>query len=59
MFEIFTESNLISDNQSGGKPRGSCIIQLISIAHEIYQSFDGNLDARVIVLDISKAFDKV
>ena len=29
------------------------------IIHEIYQSFDDNLEVRDIFLDISKAFDKV
>ena len=29
------------------------------ITHEIYQSFDDNLEVRDIFLDISKAFDKV
>ena len=29
------------------------------ITHEIYQSFDDNLEVRNIFLDISKAFDKV
>ena len=47
MFEIFTENNLISDNQSGFKPVDSCICQLLSITHEIYQSFD-NLEVRAI-----------
>ena len=58
MFEFFTENNLISDNQSGFKPGDSCINQLLSITHEIYQSFDYNLEVRAF-LDISKAFDKV
>ena len=53
MFEFFTENNLISDNQSGFEPGDSCI------SHEIYQSFDDNLEVRAVVLDISKAFDKV
>ena len=47
MFEIFTENNLISDNQSGFKPVDSCICQLLSITHEIYQSFD-NIEVRAI-----------
>ena len=59
MFEFFTENNLISDNQSGFKPGDSCINQLLSITHEIYQSFDDNLEVRAVFLDISKAFDKV
>ena len=48
MFEYFTENNLISDNQSGFKPGDSCICQLLSITHEIYQSFDNNLEVRAI-----------
>ena len=37
-FEYFIENDLISQNQSGFKPRDSCINQLKSIIHEIYQS---------------------
>ena len=59
MFAFFTESNLISDNQSGFKPGDSCINQLLSITHETDQSFDDNLGVRAVFLDISKAFDKV
>ena len=33
--------------------------QLISITHEIYQSFDNGFEVRGVFLDISKAFDKV
>ena len=59
MFEFFIEINLISENQSDFKPGDSCINQLLSITHEIYQSFDNSLKIRVAFLDISKAFDKV
>ena len=59
MFEFFTENNLISGNQSSFKPGDVCINQLLSITHEIYQSFDDNREVRAIFLDISKAFDKV
>ena len=59
MFELFTKNNLISDNQSGFKPGDSCVNQLLSITHKIYQSFDDNLEVRAVFLDISKAFDKV
>ena len=48
MFEFFTENNLISDSQSGFKPGDSCINQLLSITHEIYQSFDDNLEIRTV-----------
>ena len=33
--------------------------QLISITHEINQSFDNGVEVRYVFLDISKAFDKV
>ena len=59
MFEFFIENNLISQHQSGFKPGDSCINQLLSITHEIHQSFDDGFDVRSVFLDISKAFDKV
>ena len=37
----------------------SCINQLLSISHEIYESFDEGLEVRNVFLDISKAFSKV
>ena len=45
-YEFFTEYNLMSPNQSGFKPDDSCINQLLSIAHEIYKSFDDGLEVR-------------
>ena len=40
-------------------PGDSCINQLLSITHEIHQSFDYGFDVRSVFLNISKAFDKV
>ena len=59
LFEYFIENDFMSQNQSGFKPGDSCINQLISITHEIYQSFDDGLEVRGVFLVISKAFDKV
>ena len=60
MFGFFIENDLISQHQSGFKPGDSCINQLLSITHEIYQSVDeGCVCIRCVFLDISKAFDKV
>ena len=59
MFKFFNENNLISPKQSGFKPGDSCINQLISITHEIYEALDAGLEVRSVFLDISKAFDKV
>ena len=57
--ECFIENDLISQNQSGFKPGDSCTNQVISITHEINQSFDNGLEVRRVFLDISKAFEKV
>ena len=59
MFMFFNENNLISPKQSGFKPGDSCLNQLISITHEIYESLDEGLDVRSTFLEISKALDKV
>ena len=59
MFEFFVEKKLISSSQSDFKPGDYCINQLLSITHEIYSSFDECLEVRSVLLDISKAFDKV
>ena len=53
------ENDLISSNQSGFKQGDSCINQLLSITHDIYQSLDQGYEVRGVFLDISKAFDKV
>ena len=59
MFGFFLDKGLISANQSGFKPGDSCINQLLSIAHNIYKSFDDGYEVRGVFLDISKALDKV
>ena len=38
----------MSDNQSGFKPGDSCVNQLLSVTHEIYQFFDDNLEVRAV-----------
>ena len=53
------ENNLISKSQSSFIPSDSCINQLPSIIRKIYQSFDDNLEVRLVFLNISKAFDKI
>ena len=59
MRSFFLANNLLAPNQSGFKPGGSCINQLLSITHENFSSFDDGLEVRGVLLDISKAFDKV
>ena len=61
LFNYFIENNLLSQHQQGFIPGNSCVQQLISITHEIYNAFDCNpsLEVRGVFLDISKVFEKV
>ena len=54
LFEYFIVNDLISQNQFGFKPGDSCINQLISITHEIYQYFDVRTEVRVDFLTYPK-----
>ena len=51
--------NLITPHQSAFKTGDSCINQLISITHEIYELFDDDYEVRRVFIDMSKTFDKV
>ena len=51
MFAFFIANNLISKNQSGFRPGDSCINQPLFITHEIFQSFDDNLEVRAVFLE--------
>ena len=61
MFNDFIQNKLFTECQSGFIPGDSCVAQLLSVTHEIYESFDCNppQDIRGTFIDISKVFDKV
>ena len=61
IYNFLSEKNLLNHNQSGFRPSDSCVNQLLSITHEIFEAFDcyPTLEDRSVFLDISKAFDKV
>ena len=50
LFTFFTENNLISPNQSGFRPGGSCVNQLIAFTHKICKSFDDGLERGVFLV---------
>ena len=52
--------NSLTLHQSGFQPNDSTIIQLPSITHKIYCSFDNvpSLETRAVFLDLSKALDR-
>ena len=60
LFVWLNNNNLLNSNQSGFRPGGSCVHELISITHDICKAFDAILLLKVrgIFLDLSKAFDK-
>ena len=61
LFHYFHKNQVFTKYQSGFLPSDSCILQLLSIIHDINSSFDCDptIDVRGVFLDISKAFDKV
>ena len=54
MFGFLLDNGLISANQSGFKPGDSCIINFLSITHNIYKSFDDGYDVEVFFLTFQK-----
>ena len=50
LFEFFIKNDLISSNQSGFKQGDSCIYQLLSITHKIYQYLTTVLKLEVFFL---------
>ena len=61
MFNFFLQNKLFTPCQSGLISGDTCVSGLLSVAHEIYQSFDCHppIDKRGGFLDMFKAFDKV
>ena len=61
VFNHFVSNKPFTTSRSGFRPGDSCIAQLLSIIHEIPTSFNSNplANVRGVLLDISKAFDKV
>ena len=59
MYNFLTSNNVIYPNQSGFLTGHSTVYQLISLYHQLVQSFDNKSQTCVIFCDISKAFDRV
>ena len=59
LYNYLIDNKLLTKNQSGFRPGDSCTNQLLSLVHEIHESFDHGFEVRSIYLDMSKAFDKV
>ena len=61
LYNYLHSNNLITKNQSGFRPGDSTTNQLLYLLDEIHQAFDNieSYEVRAVILDISKAFDKV
>ena len=51
LIDFLNQNDLISPAQSGVKPRDSCINQLLSITHEVYQSMDEGYEIQGVFLE--------
>ena len=61
LYAYLHRNNLITKNQSGSRPSDSTTNQLLYLLDEIHQAFEStnSLEVRAVLVDISKAFDKV
>ena len=51
--------NILTDCQHGFRARRSCKTQLLTLTHHLASSLDGGIQQDLVILDSSKAFDKV
>ena len=58
MLKYFLGNYLIFTKESGFRPVDSWVTQFLSIAH-VFTSFDNGVEVKGVILDISKAVDKV
>ena len=55
----FDEQQILADCQHGFRERRSCETQLINLTQELHQNLEDREQVDMVVLDFSKAFDKV
>ena len=55
----FDDNTLLSQYQHGFRSKHSCESQLISFTQEVYDNLENGNQTDIIVMDFSKAFDKV
>ena len=59
IYSYITENQLLSEKQSGYRPKHSTQLQLTYLTHNIYKTLDEGRDLTAVYLDISKYFDKI
>ena len=59
LLDHFDQHSILSDRQHGFRSQRSCESQLISLTQELHEKLEKKSQVKMIVLDFSKAFDKV
>ena len=59
LMKHFSTHNILTDCQHGFHPNHSCETQLLSLTQELHENLENKEQVDMIVLDFSKAFDKV
>ena len=59
MMEHLESNNILYEMQHAFRSNRSCESQIISLAHQLAQNNDKNIQTDLIIMDFSKAFDKV
>jgi len=59
MMEHLESNNILYEMQHGFRSNRSCESQIISLAHQLAQNNDKNIQTDLIIMDFAKAFDKV
>ena len=59
IYKHLTNHNLLTDKQSGYRPKHSTQLQLMFLSHNLYKTIDAGHDFTAIYLDISRYFDKI
>ena len=55
----YERHNILTNHQHGFRAKHSCVSQLITTVHDLLTNHDESVQTDIIVLDFSKAFDKV
>ena len=59
IYNFLNMFKIITNHQSGFRPKDSTVYQLLCLASDFYKALDMGKEIRIVFCDISKAFDKV